>query len=407
VNVDPALLTETPEQAELRAVVRDLLADGEDDKLWARLAGEVGVHGLAIPEQYGGSGYTFAELAVVLEETGRALACAALLPTVVLAGHTLLNSGNEEACERYLPRIADGTLTATVAGFVGSWPPAPDFQPTGGHRQFRASNAAQQAGSPAQPERKSHSCSQGAPDFNSTGERRHFSSPQPAAVQAERVDAGWVLRGSVDFVLDGQHADLILVRAGERIFALDSTVDGWRSTPRRVLDGTRPQALLEFFGAPVTPLCGAEIVDVVLDIGRAALAAEQVGGIAHVLDATVSYVRQRHQFDRAIGSFQAVKHRLADLLVEFEAARSASAYATASVVTGAGELPVAASAAAVVCSASFQLAAAEYVQLHGGIGFTWEHPAHRYVRRARGGEVLLGDQEFHRARLAALVIQPS
>jgi alkylation response protein AidB-like acyl-CoA dehydrogenase len=345
VNIDPALLTETPEQAELRAVVRDLLA-GDDEKLWARLAGEVGVHGLAIPEQYGGSGYTFAELAVVLEETGRTLTGSSLLPTVVLAGHALLHSGNEQACERYLPRIADGTLTATVAGFGGT--------PT---------------------------------------------------VRAEPDGSGWVLRGSTDFVLDGHLVELVLVRAttpsGDRIFALESSVDGVTSTPRRVLDESRPLALLEFTNAPATVLGSADIVEVVLDTGRAALAAEQVGGIAHALDQTVSYVRQRHQFDRPIGSFQAVKHRLADLLVELEAARSASAYATACVAAGSPELPVAASAAAVVCSAAFQLATAEYVQLHGGIGFTWEHPAHRYVRRARAGEVLFGDQVFHRARLAA------
>jgi alkylation response protein AidB-like acyl-CoA dehydrogenase len=344
MNIDPALLTETPEQNELRAVVRDLLAGGEDDKLWARLAGEVGVHGLAIPEQYGGSGYTFAELAVVLEETGRTLSCASLLPTVVLAATTLVHSGNEQARERYLPSIADGTLTATVAGFDGV-----------------------------------------------------------STVHAEHGVGGWVLHGAVDFVLDGQHAALLLVRAGDRIFI----VDHWRSTPRRVLDATRPQALLEFSGTPATPLCGAEITGTVLDTGRAALSAEQVGGVAHILDDTVSYVRQRHQFDRPIGSFQAVKHRLADLLVELEAARSAAAYATACVVTAAEDLRIAASAAATVCSGAFQRAAAEYVQLHGGIGFTWEHPAHRYVRRARASEVLFGDQQYHRARLAALISHPS
>lgn len=348
MNVDPALLTETVEQAELRAVVRDLVTGG-DDKLWARLAGEVGVHGLAIPEQYGGSGFTFAELAVVLAETGRALACGSLLPTVVLAANALLYSGNDRACERYLPRIADGTITATVAGFSGT--------PT---------------------------------------------------VRADHDGSEWVLRGSTDFVLDGQLADLLLVRAatedGDWLFVLESTVEGVVRTPRRVLDESRPQALLEFEGAPAAMLGSADIVDAVLDTGRAALAAEQVGGIAHALEETVSYVRQRHQFDRPIGSFQAVKHRLADLLVELEAARSASAYATACVTTQSSELPVAASAAAVVCSAAFQLAAAEYVQLHGGIGFTWEHSAHRYVRRARAGEVLFGDQDFHRARLAAALV---
>lgn len=350
MNLDPALLTETPEQADLRAVVRDVLTSTSEEKVWPRLAGEVGVHGLTIPEQYGGAGYTFAELSVVLEETGRTLSCASLLPTVVLAADCLLHSGNEQACEQYLPRIADGTLTATAAGFAGMW-----------------------------------------------------SSALADSVRAERAGAGWVLWGSVDFVLDGQHADLVLVRAGEQIFAVDSAAGGFRATPRRVLDESRPLALVEFAGAPATFLCGAEIAESVLDVGRAGLAAEQVGGIAHALDATVSYVQQRRQFDRAIGSFQAVKHRLADLLVESEAARSASAYATACVVGRAADLPVAASAASLVCASAFQLAAAEYVQLHGGIGFTWEHSAHRYVRRAWAGQVLFGGQEFYRARLSSLV----
>jgi acyl-CoA dehydrogenase len=322
-------------------VVRDLLAAGPDEKHWARLAGEVGAHGLAIPERHGGAGFTFAELAVVLEETGRVLCCGSLLPTVVLAAHTLLYCGDE----RYLPRIAAGELTATVAGFADG-----------------------------------------------------------TTVRADRADAGWVLHGTVDFVLDGQHADLVLVRAGDRLFAVESTVENWRRVPRRVLDETRPQALLDFAGTPAIPIGSADVVPAVLDAGRAALAVEQVGGIAHALDATVSYVRDRRQFDRPIGSFQAVKHRLADLLVELEAARSAAAYAVACVTTGSPDLPVAASAAAVVCSAAFQRATAEYVQLHGGIGFTWEHPAHRYVRRARTGEVLLGDQEFHRARLGAALV---
>lgn len=399
MNLDPALLTETPEQAELRAVVRDVLTSTLEEKVWLRLAGEVGVHGLAIPERYGGTGYTFAELAVVLEETGRTLSCASLLPTVVLAADCLLRSGNEQACERYLPQIADGTLTATVAGFAGAWPPAPDFQPTGGDRQFRASEAARPAGSPGQPERESLSCTRGSPDFNSTGADRQSAS----ALRAEQGAAGWVLQGSVDFVLDGQCADLVLVRVGELIFAVDSTAGGFRATPRRVLDESRPLALVEFSGAPATLLCGAEVAESVLDVGRAALAAEQVGGIAHALDATVAYVQQRRQFDRAIGSFQAVKHRLADLLVECEAARSVSAYATACVVRDAADLRVATSAASLVCAAAFQLAAAEYVQLHGGIGFTWEHPAHRYVRRAWAGQVLFGGQEFYRARLTSLV----
>ncbi|MGW3429715.1 acyl-CoA dehydrogenase family protein [Streptomyces melanosporofaciens] len=374
-EIDPQLLSETDEQRQLRTVLRDLYAEasgveevrkhlatprGYDEALWSRLAGEIGVHGLAIPEEYGGSGFTFAELAVALEESGRALYCAPLLPTVVLAAHALLFSGDRTACERYLPRIAEGTLTATVAGF------GPDDRP---------------------------------------GESRE------TAVTAEQGSDGWVLRGRADFVLDGAGAELILVRAGTpagpRIFACEPAPDTCLRTPRRVLDETRRQALVEFRGAPATAVGTAEeaegTVSATLDTGRAALAAEQVGGSGHALDATVAFVTQRHQFGRPIGSFQAVKHRLADVLVALEAARSGSAYATACAAIASPQLPVAACAAAVVCSETFRLATAEYVQLHGGIGFTWEHPAHLYVRRARGAEVLFGTADQHRTRLAGLV----
>ncbi|MBB3074256.1 acyl-CoA dehydrogenase family protein [Streptomyces violarus] len=370
-EIDPQSLSETDEQRQLRAVLQDFYTEtsgpedvrkhlatprGHDEQLWARLAGEIGVHGLAVPEEYGGAGCTFAELAVALEEAGRALYCAPLLPTVVLAAHALLYSGDRTACERYLPRIADGTLTATVAGFdaVGS----------------------------DEPE-----------------------------VTAERGGSGWVLRGRADFVLDGAGADLILVRAhtpaGPELFACEPSPDTTRRTPRRVLDEARRQALVEFRGAPaitVGTAGGIEgTVSATLDTGRAALAAEQVGGSGHALDATVEFVGQRHQFGRPIGSFQAVKHRLADVLVALEAARSASSYATACAAVASPQLPVAACAAAVVCSETFRLATAEYVQLHGGIGFTWEHPAHLYVRRARSAEVLFGTTDRHRVRLAELI----
>ncbi|MFE3826856.1 acyl-CoA dehydrogenase family protein [Streptomyces sp. NPDC059092] len=368
----PHLLPETEEQRELRAVLRDFFAEthgsealreqsatprGYDERLWARMAREIGVHGLAIPEEYGGAGFTFAELAVALEESGRVLCCAPLLPTVVLAAHALLYSGDRSACERYLPRIAEGALTATVAGFE-----------------------------------------------DGSGSGVEGRGP---GVGAERGGSGWVLRGAADFVLDGAGADLLLVRArtdaGPRLFACEPAPDTCVRTARRVLDGTRRQALVEFRGAPATPVGASGEVAAALDAGRAGLAAEQVGGGAHALDDTVRFVRGRSQFGRPIGSFQAVKHRLADVLVALEAARSVSAYATACVATASPRLPEAASAAAAVCSETFLLATAEYVQFHGGIGFTWEHPAHLYVRRARGAEVLFGTADQHRARLAGLI----
>jgi alkylation response protein AidB-like acyl-CoA dehydrogenase len=364
---DPALLAETDEQRQLRAVLRDLLAEtcgsdevreqavsprGYDSALWDRLAREIGVHGLALPEEYGGAGYTFAELAVALEDTGRVLCPAPLLTTVVLAGHALLSSGDQQACARWLPDIAVGARTATVAGFL-----------------------------------------------------------HPADVTAEQGPDGWVLRGGADFVPDGEGADLLLVLArapdGERVFACEPDWATSDRTARQVLDPTRRQALVRFRGAPAEPVGEAgqapEIVDAVLDAGRVALAAEHVGGSAHALDALLAHVSQRTQFGRAIGSFQAVKHRLADLLVEIEGARSASAYASACLAGGGPELPVAASAAAVAATGAYRLATTEYVQLHGGIGFTWEHPAHLHLRRARADEALFGTGDDHRLRLAGLL----
>lgn len=383
LDTDPTLLLESEERRQLREVLRELLKEtcgpeevrkqaaeprGHDRLLWERLASEIGVQALAVPEEFGGAGYTFAELAVALEETGRVLCPAPLLPTVVLAGHTLLRSGDRQACQRWLPGIADGSLTATVAGF-----------------------------------------------------------PQAANVTAERGAGGWVLRGEADFVPDGEGADLILVAAeapdGTRLFACEpdhGTGTGTRTgtgpgigsgtcerVARRVLDPTRRQALVRFRGTPAEPVGeagqAAAIVAAVLDAGRVALAAEHVGGSAHALDAVLEYVRHRTQFGRPIGSFQVVKHRLADLLVDLEGARSASAYATACLAGGRAELPVAASSAAVACSGAYRLATAEYVQLHGGIGFTWEHPAHLYVRRARADEALFGTADDHRLRLAGLL----
>ncbi|MFJ9567152.1 acyl-CoA dehydrogenase family protein [Streptomyces fuscichromogenes] len=367
LDVDPVLLLETEEQRQLRAVLRDMLTDGcgpervreqaasprgFDRALWDRLGGEIGVHGLAVPEEYGGAGYTFAELAVALEETGRVLCPAPLLPTIVLAGQALLASGDRRACGRWLPDIASGARTATVAGVL-----------------------------------------------------------HPARVAAERGPGGWVLRGEADFVPDGEGAELLLVAArapdGMRLFACVPDDATCRRTARRVLDPTRRQAHLRFTGAAAEPVGEPgqlpATAAAVLDAGRVALAVEHVGGSAHALDATLDHVAHRTQFGRVIGSFQAIKHRLADLLVAVEGARSAASYASACLSLRRSELPVAASVAAIACTHAYRLATAEYVQLHGGIGFTWEHPAHLYVRRARADEALFGTGDDQALRLAGLL----
>ena len=371
--VDPARLIPTAEQEELRATVSRLLAQvsgparverhsalpgGYEPGLWARLAGELGLAAIAVPADYGGAGGSFADLAVVAAEAGRLLLCAPLLASAVLAATAVLAGGGEAERRRYLPGIADGSTVATLAG-------------TGGSRAA-------------------------------------------GTVSARNTAAGWLLDGAVDFVLHGAAADLVLLLAGtehgDTLFAVAGGATGLRRVPRQVLDPTRPQALLELTGAVGTPVgapgAGRPAVELALDAGRAALAAEQVGAAEHALRECVAFVAARQQFGRPIGSFQAVKHRLADLLVELEGARCAAGYAAACVDGSPAELPLAAAVAHIACTQTLELAAREYVQLHGGIGFTWEHAAHRYVRRARSDAVLFGTAGEHRARVAALIGLP-
>jgi len=369
LRVSESLLSASEEQDDLRRVMTSLLASksspehvrqhalmprGYDERLWGTLSREIGVAGLAVPEIYGGLGMTFTDLTVVLEEAGRYLLCSPLLTTVVLATTALVRSGDDKACLKYLPGIVNGSTTATLAGTSG------------------------------RPGRR---------------------------VTGIQTSTGWVLDGDVDFVLDGADADLVLVLAdtalGSTLFAVEARNESVLRTPREVLDPSRRQAHLVFRAAPATqigtPDDGVPATSYALDVGRAALAAEQVGASAHALGACVEFVQHRRQFGRPIGSFQALKHRLADLLVELEGARSAAGYAAACVTSGDPDLPLASAAAQVVCSQTLDLAAREYVQMHGGIGFTWEHPAHLYVRRARADAVLFGTVGDHRSRVAEML----
>ena len=368
------------EQEELRRGVRRFLedkspesevrrlmetAEGFDPAVWAQMARELGLVGLHLPEELGGSGSTFLDLALVLEEMGRALLPSPFLSSVVLAAGALLASGDEGAAKDLVPGIASGEVRATlaVAEQGGSWDPA------------------------------------------------------AVAVRATRRDGGYVLDGRKTFVLDGHTAGLILVVArtggepgradGLSLLAVDAGAPGLERTPLVTLDLTRKQARLDFSGTPAR-LVGAEgeaapALARALDLGAVALAAEQVGGAQACLDMSVGYARTRMQFGRPIGSFQAVKHKCADMLVETESARSAAYYAAAAAADDPGELPVAASLAKAYCSDAFFRAAADTIQIHGGIGFTWEHPAHLYFRRAKASQLLLGSPGYHRELLARRV----
>ncbi|MBE1551949.1 alkylation response protein AidB-like acyl-CoA dehydrogenase [Mycobacterium sp. OAS707] len=367
-----ALIT-TDEQEALREVMRGFLQkfsaesdvrtvmDGDtgyDPAAWRTAAEQIGVQGLAIPEEMGGGGYGFDELAIVMEESGRTLFPSPLLSTAVLATGALLSAGGSQAGE-LLARIAGGDLIATVAV----------------------------------PEAK-----------------LHWDQDDITTVASES-DGRWALSGKKPYVLDGAQADVILVAArtpaGLSLFAVKSGADGLSVDPLDAMDQTRRVASVVFGDTPAVLLgedgSAWEILHGVYDRALAALACEQVGGAQAVLEMTLEYLNVRHQFGRPIGSFQAIKHRCADLLVEVESARSAAAYASAAVTAGSDDASVAASIAKVYCSQAFYHVAAESIQMHGGIGFTWEHPAHLYFKRAKSSEALFGWPADHRDRIAKLI----
>jgi alkylation response protein AidB-like acyl-CoA dehydrogenase len=347
-------LTRTATQAEARRLMAT--ETGYDEALWRRMASELGWLGLAIPERYGGAGYGCAEMSIVLEEMGRTLLCAPFLSSVVLAATALAESADEDAQARYLPDIASGDLVATLA---------------------------------------------------ITGED---GAPEGASLTATRGGDGWLLRGAAAFVLDGHVAGLVLVPAranGElSLFAVDSGADGMRRSPLDTMDQTRKLANLSFDDTPArligTSGDGSRVLSRVLDRAAVALAAEQVGGAARCLDMAVEYARIRVQFGRPIGSFQAVKHKCADMLVAVESARSALFQAIRHAMTDDPGLPVSASTAKTLCSEAYLNVATENIHVHGGIGFTWEHEAHLYFRRAKSDEMLLGTPTYHRRRFARL-----
>jgi alkylation response protein AidB-like acyl-CoA dehydrogenase len=345
-------LEEASPEAEVRRAIES--ADGFDPGVWERLAGQLGVTGLVVPEEFGGSGAGFVELGVVLEETGRSLLPAPFFSTAVLGVGALLLSGDADAQQAHLPAVAAGRRRVAVAVAEG-----------------------------------------GAP-WAGTLECRATAGPR-----------GWLLEGTKDGVLDGAGADLVLVLAvadgGPALFAVDGDAAGLGRTPLRTLDLTRRQARIGFHATPATLVGqlgdGLRIAGDLLHRARAGLAAEQVGGAQRVLEMATGYASTRYQFGRPIGSFQAIKHRCADMLIDVERARAAADAALRAVDSAPGELPVAAAVASSFCSDAYFAAAASNIQVHGGIGFTWEHPAHLYYRRAKSSQLLLGSASAAREEL--------
>ncbi|WP_327369208.1 acyl-CoA dehydrogenase family protein [Streptomyces sp. NBC_01217] len=382
----------TAEQDEIRRTLRELLAkrsgpddvrsavrtaNGYDHALWRRLSQDLGLPGLALPEEYGGVGCGLAELAVACEETGRALLPSPLIATAALAAPLIAALGTEAQRAALLPRIAAGELTATLAVPGGSLATALGLTGDAAGEAIGDSTGGTWAG-----------------------------GGRAGGVQARPVGGaeGWRLYGEAAQVLDGHSAGLLLVAAHTGGFprsrtllflVLPDTAAGIVRTRRTSLDETRPSARIELRDTEAELLGADDTVDVTAALaatgcGAAALlAAEAVGAAASALERTVSYVKAREQFGRAIGSFQAVKHRLADLYVRVQAARSAAYYAAWDPAT-AGGLALAQALEAL------RITTAEAVQLHGGIGFTWEHEAHLYFKRAAVDELLFGP--VHRLR---------
>jgi alkylation response protein AidB-like acyl-CoA dehydrogenase len=358
----------TDEQRALRSAVVDLMArysgetqvralmatgTGLDPKVWQDLAA-MGLTGLLIDEEYGGAGAGPVEMGIAMEEMGRVLLVSPFLSTAVLVPSLLAEAADATECAAVLPRIAAGDLIASVA-------------------------------------------------FAEDGSAR---LPTTIATSAGAIGDAWHITGYKHFVLDGQSADLLYVLAetdaGPGVFAVDAGAAGLDVTPLTTVDPTRKQCRLQFVDTPARLVgrlgTGVEVFTAALDRSAVALVSEQAGGAQRAVEMATEYAKTRYQFGRAIGSFQAVKHMCADMLLEAESAVSAARFVAGSFAQQAPTRVADLALAQAYCSDAFVFVAATNIQVHGGIGFTWEHPAHLYLRRARSDAQLLGSPSWHRER---------
>jgi len=353
-------------QATLRGFLTDQLSsaalrsalDGEtgyDTALHARLSSELGLAGLTIPEEFGGLGMSAAEACVVHTELGRALYPGPFLPSC-LAVAALLTSGRREASEYWLPRLADGSVTGTVAaaGEDGQW------------------------------------------------------SAGAGGVEAGRSGQDWYLRGSRWYVIAGQVANILIVPAvtedGPGLFLVEAAAPGFTVSRQLGIDLTRRVCVATFDTTPAFLLCQGEAAVAAVDRVEhellMATAAEAAGGIGWCLDASLEYVKDREQFGRPIGSFQAVAHSCVDMLFDMQSVSAAARYAAVASADGASDAQMAARVAALRGGEAYRRVTETAIHLFGGIGFTWEHDAHLYYRRAWSAERLAGGPHAHRAAIA-------
>jgi alkylation response protein AidB-like acyl-CoA dehydrogenase len=369
------------EQQELRATARAFLAGackpeavraamesalGYDEKLWAQI-GELGWPGVVIPEECGGLGLSWVELVALQEVIGETLAPSPFFASVCLAANAIVAAGDAAQRAALLPGIAAGSTRGALA------------------------------------------LSEADGRWDADG----------VAATCERAGDEYVLRGEKRYVVDGASADALVIAArapgtrganGISLFALPASTPGVAREAVPTLDQTRRLATLRLDAVrvPAGALLGAEggawpALETALQRAAVALAAEQLGGAQRALDSAVAYAKERVQFGRPIGSFQALKHELADVMVRVEAARSAVYAAGCLAAAGASGLPAAASMAKATATEAFSFATATALQVFGGVGFTWEYDVHLYFKRARSSATLLGDASWHRELVARAI----
>jgi len=363
------------EQEEFRSNLRRFLAEHSPPKEvrrlmetdagwerdgWRKLNGELGLTAVRIPEAYGGHGFGFGELGIVLEEMGRALLCAPYFASAVLAASAILNAGTEAEKQALLPGIASGDTVATLA------------------------------------------CAEDAGNWDAAG----------TTLVATPSGGGYRLDGHKSFVIDGHTADMIVVlarapgssgEAGLSFFTVAGNAGGLTRRPLKTMDPTRKLARLTFHAVEATPLgepggAAAPFTKTMLE-AAICLANEMVGGAERLREDALAYAMMRMQFGRAIASFQSMKHKHADMLLDVELAKSAAYYAAAALDDGDGDVAAIASLAKACASETYLQTAIHAIQIHGGIGFTWDNDTHLWFKRAKSSEVLLGDASHHRERM--------
>lgn len=370
----------TEEQEELREMARGFLAEvsgseqiraamaselGHDPEVWKRVGAELGWPAVAIPEAYGGLGLGDVELVALMEVMGESVFGSPFFASIALGANAILVAGSEDQKKALLPDIAEGLATATLA----------------------------------------------------VAEEGSGWAVEGIRTSYRREGDELVLSGTKHFVVDGHFADRIVValredgssgREGLALVVLPGETVGLERSALPTLDPTRRLAKIGFDGVRVPASCrlgeaGADALDRILQRAAVALSAEQVGGAQRCLDMAVAYAKERVQYGRPIGSFQAIKHKCADMMVKLESARSAVYYAACVAAENGDELALAASMAKAAASDAYFFCAGSALQIFGGVGFTWEYDIHLYFKRARSSASLLGDAVYHRELVARAI----